>query len=112
MTVEQTIRLYCPTHKTTFMISPEAKPVCEVGGHALAQKFPPEDFWEYCCDCQSFRPSEAGVSGGTQGRCMVCDRQIARRFLCDGCGVISVESDESAKRRKPYTLNASGAIEP
>jgi tetratricopeptide (TPR) repeat protein len=112
MTVERTIRLYCPTHKTSFMISPEAKPVCEVGGHALAQKFPPEDFWEYCCDCQSFRPSEIGVSGGVQGRCMVCDREIARRFLCDGCRVISVESDESAKRRKPYMLDAAGAIEP
>jgi tetratricopeptide (TPR) repeat protein len=112
MTVEQTIRLYCPTHKTTFIISPGVKPVCEVGGHALAQKFPPEDFWEYCCDCQSFRPSEVGVSGSTQGRCMVCDRQIARRFLCDGCRVISVESDEAAKRRKPYTLNAAGAVDP
>lgn len=112
MTVERTVRIYCPTHKTSFVISPEAKPVCETGGHALAEKFPPDDFWEYCCDCQCFRPSEMVASGTAQEHCMVCDRQIARRFLCDGCRVISVESDEAARRRKPYTLNAAGGVEP
>lgn len=112
MTTEISIRLYCPTHKTSFTISPEARPVCDVGGHALAEKFPPEEFWEYCCDCQTFRPSEITASGSAQGRCLVCDRQIVRRFLCEGCHVISVESDEASKRRKPYTLGDDGGIKP
>lgn len=112
MNAERTTRLYCPTHKTSFDISPGARPVCEVGGHALAERFPPEDFWEYCCDCQTFRPSEIVATGSAPARCMVCDRQIARRHLCDSCKVISVESDEAAKRRKPYTVAASGAVAP
>ncbi|MDT5295329.1 MAG: hypothetical protein QOJ76_2209 [Acidobacteriota bacterium] len=112
MTGERTIRVYCPTHKTSFTAKSDATLLCETGGHTLAQGFPPEDFWEYCCDCQCFRPSEIRLSGKAQQRCMVCERQIARRFLCDGCNVISVESDETAKRRKPYTVSAAGAIEP
>jgi tetratricopeptide (TPR) repeat protein len=112
MSGEQTIRVYCPTHKTSFTAKSDATLLCETGGHALSQGFPPEDFWEYCCDCQCFRPSEIRLSGKAQERCMVCERRIARRFLCDGCNVISVESDETAKRRKPYTVSAAGGVEP
>jgi tetratricopeptide (TPR) repeat protein len=112
MSSERFIRAYCPTHKTSTTAAAAPVIVCESDGHALSQNFPHAEFWEYCCDCQSFRPSEIAASGRAQERCMVCDRQVARRFLCEHCQVISIESDEAAKRRKPYVVNAAGAVEP
>jgi tetratricopeptide (TPR) repeat protein len=112
MSGERSIRAYCPTHKTSTMAATPPVIICESGEHALSQNFPYAEFWEYCCDCQSFRPSEIAASGKAQERCMVCDRQVARRFLCAHCQVISIESDEAAKRRKPYVVNAAGAVEP
>lgn len=109
---ERLIRAYCPMHKTgtTALAAPVL--LCEIGDHALSQNFPNAEFWEYCCDCQSFRPSEIAAGGEVQERCMVCERRIARRFLCEHCQVISIESEEVSKRRKPYVVSAAGAVEP
>ncbi|PYS93218.1 MAG: hypothetical protein DMF64_05925 [Acidobacteria bacterium] len=110
---EHLIRVYCPTHKTALPPMQAAAYIsCPNGPHALAQNFPHDDFWEYCCDCQSFRPSEIRLMGKTQARCLVCDRQVARRYLCNRCQVISIESDEVARRRKAYSINGVGVIEP
>lgn len=112
MSSERFIRVYCPTHKTSTTATAAPVVICESGGHALSQGFPHAEFWEYCCDCQSFRPSEIAASGRAQERCMVCDRPVARRFLCGHCQVISIESDEASKRRKPYVVTPVGVVEP
>jgi hypothetical protein len=112
MSSERLIRAYCPTHKTGTTAPAAPVVLCESGDHALSQNFPNAEFWEYCCDCQSFCPSEIATSGEAQENCMVCGRRLARRFLCDHCQVISIESDEVSKRRKPYVVNGTGAVEP
>lgn len=112
MSSERLIRAYCPKHKTGTTAAAAPVVLCESGDHALSQNFPNAEFWEYCCDCQSFRPSEIAAGGEAQDRCMVCDRRVARRFLCEHCQVISIESDEASKRRKPYAVSGAGAVEP
>jgi tetratricopeptide (TPR) repeat protein len=112
MSNERLIRVYCPTHKTGTTATAAPVVICESGGHALSQGFPHAEFWEYCCDCQSFRPSEIAASGRAQERCMVCDRAVARRFLCEHCQVIGIESDEASKRKKPYVVTPAGVVDP
>lgn len=105
----RTIRVYCPTHKVNFVIAANATIECHSGSHTLAREFPIESFWEYCCDCQHYRPVDEGSKGSND--CPVCERKIARRFVCAECKVISVESDE-AGRRKTFSISPQGTVTP
>ncbi len=88
------------------------KVVCAADPHVLAERFPAEGFWEYCCDCQRLWPSELKHGGQAQTLCPVCERRPARRFLCGQCGVMSVASDDKHTRRRPHSIDASGAVVP
>lgn len=103
------IRVYCPTHKVSFVIAAGPTIQCSSGTHALARDFPAESFWEYCCDCQHYRPIDANSKGSDD--CPVCERKIARRSVCAECKVISIESDE-AGRRKAFSISAQGTVTP
>jgi tetratricopeptide (TPR) repeat protein len=103
------IRVYCPTHKVSFDIAANATIQCSSGTHTLARDFPTESFWEYCCDCQHFRPTDANIKGSDE--CPVCERMIVRRSVCAECKVISIESDE-AGRRKAFSISAQGILTP
>jgi tetratricopeptide (TPR) repeat protein len=105
----RTIRVYCPIHKVNFVIAANATIECSSGTHTLAREFPSENFWEYCCDCQHYRPIDANGKGSDD--CPVCERKIVRRSLCAQCKVISVESDE-AGRRKAFSVSAQGTVTP
>lgn len=105
----RTIRVYCPTHKVNFDVSANATIECSSGTHALAGNFPNENFWEYCCDCQHYRPIEASGKGSDD--CPVCEREIVRRSVCADCKVISVESND-AGRRKAFSVSAQGIVTP
>jgi Flp pilus assembly protein TadD len=105
----RTIRVYCPTHKVNFDLAANTTIECSGGKHTLARDFPCESFWEYCCDCQHFWPIDASSKGSHD--CPVCERKIIRRSLCAECKVISVESDEAA-RRKAFFISAQGAVTP
>ena len=109
--LEREIRVYCPTHKTFFGAVAAGTITCRSGAHALTQNFLADEFWEYCCDCQSFWPSEIAREGKGREQCPACDRAAARRFLCDRCTLLSVESDE-ASRRKAHTILPSGGVSP
>jgi formylglycine-generating enzyme required for sulfatase activity len=109
---EQSIRVYCPRHKVGFEASAAGKIVCANDAHVLAERFPSDGFWEYCCDCQRFWPSELKHGGEAQAICPVCERKPARRFLCEYCGVMSVASDNKHVKRRPYAIDASGAVGP
>jgi tetratricopeptide (TPR) repeat protein len=102
-------RVYCPTHKVSFDIAANATIECSSGTHTLARDFPNENFWEYCCDCQHYRPLDATGKGGDD--CPVCERKIARRSVCADCKVISVESND-AGRRKAFSVSAQGTVTP
>lgn len=108
---ERYLRVFCPTHKISVFVVGTGTILCESGGHALAQNFPHEEFWEYCCDCQHYWPSQITSAGQGREQCPVCERKIARRYLCDQCKLLSVESDETV-RRKSYNISQSGAVEP
>ena len=111
-TVEERLRrIYCPTHKISFEVLESKRILCESGGHALAEDFPCENFWEYCCDCRNFWPSEMDKGGKAKDQCLVCARDTARRYVCDHCKLVSLESDDPA-RRKQHRINARGAVEP
>jgi hypothetical protein len=108
---EHQLRIYCPTHRISFEVPESGRILCESGGHTLALNFPHEDFWEYCCDCQVFRPSEMGKGGKAKDACPVCARVTARRYLCYECKLVSIESDDPA-RRKSFRIRTRGEIEP
>jgi hypothetical protein len=105
----RTIRVYCPTHKVNFDVAANATIECPSGTHTLARDFPRESFWEYCCDCQHYRPLDA--SGKSSDECPVCERKLVRRSLCAECKVISVESDQTG-RRKAFSISAQGIVTP
>jgi formylglycine-generating enzyme required for sulfatase activity len=109
---EQGIRFYCPRHKVGFEALGAGKIVCAADAHVLAERFPAEGFWEYCCDCLMFWPSDLRHGGQAQALCPVCERKPARRFLCEHCGVLSVASDHQHAKRRPHSIDASGAVGP
>lgn len=111
VTEDRQLRVYCPTHRINFEVPESARILCESGGHALALDFPHEGFWEYCCDCQVFWPSELDKGAKAKESCPVCTRPTARRYLCQECKLVSIESDDRA-RRKSFLIGTRGRIEP
>jgi tetratricopeptide (TPR) repeat protein len=105
----RSVRVYCPSHKVNFDVAANATIECSSGTHALATNFPNENFWEYCCDCQHYRPIDATGKGSDE--CPVCERKIVRRSVCADCKVISVESNE-AGRRKAFSVSPQGIVTP
>lgn len=103
------IRVYCPIHKVNFVIAANATIECASGTHTLARGFPRETFWEYCCDCQHYRPIDGSGKGSDD--CPICERKIVRRSVCAECKVISIESDD-AGRRKAFSISGQGTVTP
>lgn len=108
---QRLLRVFCPTHRIGFEAVAAGTILCGAGGHALAQNFPRDEFWEYCCDCQHFWPSDIAKSGKGREQCLVCDREIVRRFVCGDCKLISSESGD-AVRRKAHSIAPGGAVDP
>ncbi len=106
------ITVRCPTHNTDFEVDLGERIVCPAGPHSLAQRFPNEEFWEYCCDCQRFWPSQINYGGQSDQQCPVCSRQIARHYLCNNCKLVSIESDDPTVKRKRYTFTDERGITP
>ena len=108
---ERYLRVYCLTHKISFTALGAGQIICESGGEALAQNYPHEECWEYCCDCQSLWPSDLAKAGQAKEQCLVCSRQIKRRYLCHQCQVMSLDSDELT-RGKAIAITSRGEVEP
>jgi tetratricopeptide (TPR) repeat protein len=104
------IRVYCPVHKVGFTAA-GATIECSSQKHTLARSFPHDSFWEYCCDCQHYWPLDAARGNTASGECPACERQIVRRFICQDCQVISVESDDPG-RRKLFSISPQGLPDP
>jgi hypothetical protein len=107
----RTIRVYCPSHKVGFSAAATATIECSSATHTLAHDFPSESFWEYCCDCQHYWPIDGAKGNKGTDDCPVCERYIDRRALCSDCKVISVESNEAAKR-KAFSISSQGLVGP
>jgi formylglycine-generating enzyme required for sulfatase activity len=95
---------YCLTHQVRFYAIGQAVIQCDRSAHAIGQGFPNESVWAYCCDCATFWPYEPTSRGSQLTDCLVCERQIVRRYLCNSCQVISVESN-ALVRRKAHSID-------
>ena len=106
-TQQSSIRVFCPVHKATFDAPHQPQVVCEIVEHTLTADLARAEYWEYCCNCQTFWPCRLGQSGSAEETCPSCQRAIARRYLCHECKLVSVESEEAAKG-KIYAISERG----
>ncbi len=79
----------------------------------MSQNFPPANFWEYCCDCDRFYPFQLANNDRRERnldveQCVNCKRHAIKRYLCDQCNVVSIESRE--KGEKSYRITATGSV--
>jgi len=110
------MRVFCPEHKRGFF-APRQNPIkCENRGHLLGEidfegqsKSPVEIQWQYCCNCEHFSLLQFDDSGAH--RCPVCTRRSSLLYLCDGCYIISCESN-TPLQVKNFTLTPEGAPQP
>ena len=106
------IKVFCPQHQSVFEVADTPKIVCEIREHTLSNNFPNAEFWEYCCDCQTFFPSNLEVGGKTKENCLQCERPPVSRFVCGNCKIVSYDSGEQTKG-KIFNVNAdSKTVEP
>lgn len=107
----QSIVFYCPQHQLRFRATGDAVVSCEQGGHPVGFGFPDESWWQYCCDCATFWPSEVSNGNLSRSDCVVCERTTAIRYLCGACQVVSIESAVPV-RRKLYSITGENGITP
>jgi hypothetical protein len=80
--------------------------------HACAgSKFPLREFLGVLLRLSNFLALEYLKLGEATTHCPACERLIARRYLCDRCQVVSLESDEPSQG-KLFNLSGKGAISP
>src|SRR5436190_1491495 len=102
---------YCHQHQLRFRVSAGASVTCEQGQHEIGVGFPSESWWQYCCDCATFWPSDLSNGHLHQADCVVCERPTARRYVCSTCRVVSIESAVPV-RRKLHSITAENGISP
>jgi formylglycine-generating enzyme required for sulfatase activity len=102
---------YCPQHQLRFRATRDAVVTCEQGGHSVGYGFPEKSWWEYCCDCATFWPSQPSSGYLRRSECLVCERPTAKRYVCDACQVVSIES-AALVRRKLHSITSEGGISP
>ena len=90
-------KVFCPTHKAAFDAPSQPRVVCEIVEHILTDNLARAEYWEYCCNCQTYWPSRLGQGGPAAESCPSCQRVGVRRYVCQECRLVSVESDEAAK---------------
>lgn len=110
-TTPRVIRVYCPIHKVGFTADANRTIQCSTEKHTVANNLGDDNFWEYCCDCQHYWLLDAAKGSAGSAECPACERAITKRFLCDDCDVVSVESDSPAKW-KAYSFSAGGLPQP
>lgn len=101
------MRFFCSQHEISFSVEPSSRIRCDVGAHDLGKEFPKEDFWEYCCRCQNFWPSELSHTHHAEEPCRVCRQPVLNLYLCDRCGVMTRDSAGSTKRPR-FTIAPGG----
>src|SRR5215218_457290 len=106
------LKIYCPQHKSTFDVAESRKIVCAIVEHTLSINFPYNELWEYCCDCQTFSPSQLAVGGKAETACPRCERPTMSRFICDVCSVFTIDSGEEDLRKLFYLSLENSAVEP
>jgi len=105
------MRAYCHLHNETFSVAMLTPIWCPRGRHILGDA-PSEsrgaNLWDYCCECQTFWIPKSGAS---ESACPVCDRKAGKRYLCDKCQTLTIESTTPASVRE-VILSALGTPQP
>lgn len=109
--LNQAIKIHCPTHGSIFEMDSTPQINCDTVEHSLSNGFPISEYWEYCCDCQTFTPSTFGAGGKAKSSCFNCNRKSVNFFLCDECKIVSYDSNENTKG-KIYKLDAKDGMLP
>jgi formylglycine-generating enzyme required for sulfatase activity len=98
---------YCPVHQVRFHATPEDVIQCERASHAIGYGFPHKSPWTFCCACSTFVPYDIASHTAQLTECLVCERQVGKRCLCQSCKVITIES-AAVVHRKTHSINDGG----
>lgn len=101
------LRVYCTQCKCGFATLREPTIECDKS-HQLAKNFPHDSFWNYCVGCDAFYPSNGLEGTEAESNCLCCERALNRRFLCNNCNVITLESVDGESRRRPVEFSEDG----
>lgn len=108
---ERELRVHCTQHRILFRVLEARTLVCEADGHALAHNFPYGEWWEFCCNCQTFWPSDAEHCGKRGEHCPACEQPVGARYLCHRCMVVS-NAPETTQRSRGFRISVVGRVEP
>lgn len=108
---ERELRVHCTQHRIIFRVLESRTLVCEADGHALAHNFPYGEWWEFCCHCQTFWPSDAEHYGKGREHCPACEQPVGARYLCHRCMVVS-NAPETTQRGRGFRISVVGRVEP
>lgn len=111
MTHKRALRIFCPTHEAAFEVVESPKILCEITEHALSVGFPNSEFWEFCCNCETFTPSKLDKGEKVRKSCYGCGNEISKHFACSNCKTFSFESEAQTKGKRFFITNKQG-IEP
>jgi formylglycine-generating enzyme required for sulfatase activity len=98
------MRFYCENHgKDVFAAAKlPGRIVCytesEIEQHYLGN-FPAEEFWEYCCSCDSAWRSNPALKDVPNSQCLRCKCLVTACYLCDQCGLFTLDSDDGVGDR-------------
>jgi len=101
------VRIYCSTHEAIFETAKGPRILCDITDHAMSVGFPNSEFWECCCNCETFAPSKLDKGEKAQKNCHGCGGTIGKRYLCSTCKIVSFECDARTKGRS-YFIELDG----
>lgn len=104
-------RVYCPQCQCRSSLPRGSTIECD-NGHQLAKDFPYDSFWNYCCGCDAFYPSNGLAGTEAESNCLVCEQPITRRFFCNSCNVVTVEAESADSKRRPVEFSQDGCPSP
>ncbi len=105
------IKVFCNEHQASFDVELKPHLVCEIREHSLSGGFPNSEFWQYCCDCQTYSLSDFETGGTAKTDCGHCERETARFFVCSDCKTVCYDSDEDTKG-KGVSVSFIGGLKP
>ncbi len=88
------IKFWCNEHGHEYSVErSRTKPFC-TREHLSIEGFPYEDYTKYCCRCAVYWKDEGG-----EAQCLRGKHQITRRYLCDVCKVMSLDTDDRTGKK-------------
>ncbi|MBS1807710.1 MAG: tetratricopeptide repeat protein [Acidobacteria bacterium] len=108
MTAPPRLSFFCPRHQETANATRVDMQVWCEQEHLLSDNLL-NDRWEYCCSCQCFVPRQEHAPA--HEKCLSCDRQITRRYLCNSCECLSFATALPPKGTL-FSILASGQPQP